>query len=469
MAESGGRSDQHGWPPAFDTRPAERRFDGPRRLAAAFRRRSEVQREHQRHRDASAVNPSRDPAAGCTKGNQKCRKIDPKKLRRITWRAGQRSTRGRAAGVKSKRTRAACEYQRGQESWARKWGWSPEHIKFYVDAGLSGTAAAHRPQFLSMLDDVKAKRLRAIFAANQSRLARNAVEWITFLELCRINHVLLVLDGRIIQLKDDGDAFSSSVVALVDEFENRKRRAVFERGRLGKIAAGKAVSSPPTGYVARKDGGWDLDPDTEVQLGIAEVFRVFLEERSSSRTIRRLLAAGRRIPRRMPGREVRWRSPTVRSVLVIVRNPAYTGHYVFRRRVVDEARGRDRRGHARIRIARPQEMMEIRDHHPPYISQQNANEIFAILRMNAPTKNRRNLGPGASLLQGIIGCEKHSGRAMSVDYKGDRPDGETGAHYYHCHGLYEVGGPQCWAVPGKQGLRAASTASGGKEKGLREL
>src|SRR5262245_22466140 len=100
----------------------------------------------------------------------------------------------------------SMEYQRGQERWSRKWGWDPERIKCYVDAGLSGTAAAHRPQFLSMLEDVKAKRLRAIFAADQSRLARNAVEWITFLELCRINHVLLVLDGRIIQLKDDGDA-----------------------------------------------------------------------------------------------------------------------------------------------------------------------------------------------------------------------------------------------------------------------
>ena len=106
--------------------------------------------------------------------------------------------------------------------------------------------------------------------ADQSRLARNSIEWVTFLETCRVNTVLLCIDGRIIRLGDDGDEFSSRIVALVDGFENKKRRATFLRGILGKIESGKAVTAPPTGYVSRGDGGWDLDPDTDVQTGIAE-------------------------------------------------------------------------------------------------------------------------------------------------------------------------------------------------------
>ena len=341
----------------------------------------------------------------------------------------------------------SMEYQRRQERWPLAWGWQPDRIKTYIDPGLSGTAAAHRPEFLKLVDDVKAKRLRAIFAADQSRLARNAVEWIEFLTLCRIHAVILAIDGRIIHTGHDGDAFSSSILALVDEFENRKRNTVFERGRLGKIAAGRAITTPPTGYIARKDGGWDLDPDKEIQLAIAEVFRVFLEQRSSARTVRSLLAADRRIPRRKPGREVYWSRPTVGMVLSIVRNPVYGGQYLYRRRTADEARGRDRRGHTRIRVTTPDEQIEIPDHHAPYISSQQAEEIRAILKANAPNKHRRNLGPGAALLQGIVGCGKHVGRAMGVDY---RCSGRSGPHYYHCHGDYDLGGSQCWVVPGRQ-------------------
>ena len=341
-------------------------------------------------------------------------------------------------------------FQQGQGRWAVAWGWGPEQIQSYVDAGLSGTAAAHRPQFLRMLEDIRGGRLRIVFASDQSRLARNAVEWINFLTLCRIHRVLLVLNGRVVEVRDDSDAFGTSIVALVDEFENRKRCAAFEKGKLGKIAGGKAVSAPPTGYVARKDGSWELDPDLEVQAGVLEVFRVFLEERSAARTVRKLVASGRRLPRRRTGREVQWRPPTVRAVLGFVSKVAYGGHYIFRQRVVDETRGRNRRGHFRVRRATPDEQIRIPNHHPAYISAAEADEIAAILAANRPSKERRQLGPGASLLQGIIRCAMHHDRAMSVDYRGPRSDGRERAHHYHCHGDYEAGGRQCWAPAGRQ-------------------
>ena len=139
--------------------------------------------------------------------------------------------------------KGSLKYQRGQAQWARRWGWPDAAIKPYEDAGLSGVAADHRPAFMAMIADIKAKRLRAVFAADQSRLARNSIEWFTFLEVCRTSMVLLCLDGRIIRLGDDGDEFSSRVVAFVDEFDNKKRRATFLRGILGKIESGKAYGA----------------------------------------------------------------------------------------------------------------------------------------------------------------------------------------------------------------------------------
>jgi hypothetical protein len=146
------------------------------------------------------------------------------------------------------------------------------------------------------------------------------------------------------------------------------------------------------------------------------------------------------------------------AVLTIVGNPVYSGMYVFRRRVVDLSRGRDRRGHHRVRVAKPDEQMPVPNHHSGYITPEQQAEVREILRKNAPSKNRRNLGPGSALLQGLIKCGRHGDRSMSVDYKERLRDGRNGAHYFHCLGLYEVGGAQCGAIPGRALDRAVAQA-----------
>ena len=50
---------------------------------------------------------------------------------------------------------------------------------------------------------------------------------------------------------------------------------------------------------------------------------------------------------------------------------------------------------------------------------------------------------------------------MAVDYRGCQQSGREGQHY-HCHGDYEIGGAQCWVVPGKQVDRAVAQALFGK-------
>lgn len=349
-------------------------------------------------------------------------------------------------------------FQHNQARWAKDWGWAEQDIKEYDDPGLSGSAIEHRPSYLRMVADIRAKKLRAVFAGDQSRFIRKTPIWIQFLDLCRMNNVLVVLGGRILRLGDDGDEFASCVIALIDEQDNRRRRATFQRGIMGKVQSGRAVTGPPTGFVSRKDGGWDLDPDNNVQLAISEVFRIFQLERSCPRTVRRLVAEGKRIPRRRPGKHIVWASPSIGAVASILKNPAYMGAYVFRQRVCDESRGRNRRGHFRVRKARPDERIEIPGHHAAYIAPDAWAEIQAILHRNAPTPSKRNLGPGRALLQGAIGCGRHRERAMTVDYKEASANGTPGAFFYHCLGDFEVGGPQCGVVSGYR-LDAAVAAA----------
>jgi len=42
-------------------------------------------------------------------------------------------------------------------------------------------------------------------------------------------------------------------------------------------------------------------------------------------------------------------------------------------------------------------------HHPALVSQEDFDEIQRILEINAPSKERRNMGSGSALLEGKIG------------------------------------------------------------------
>ena len=350
----------------------------------------------------------------------------------------------------------SLDYQRGQTRWPTAWGWPPDAVRQYEDLGLSGSGTEHRPRFLELVRDILQGRVKALFASDQSRLARDAVEWIQFLRVCKAKECLIVLDGHIVNQGESGDAFASQIMALVDEQDSEKRLAHFRRGTIAKVEAGKAVTRPPTGYVAIPGGKWELHPDPAVRHAISEVFRIFLEERSSSRTVRRLRVEGCQIPRQFPGKPVRWIDANHGAVLTILTNPVYRGDYVFRRRIVDRGRGKNSWGRHRVRVARAEEQMIVPDHHAAYVSRETWEEIAGILARNAPSKVRRNLGPGSALVQGVIRCSKHD-RSMGVDYRWPRRDGTTG-HYYHCMGLYEVGGPQCGVISGGAVDRAVAEA-----------
>lgn len=351
-----------------------------------------------------------------------------------------------------KENRGSLEYQRNQTRYPRAWGFAEDKIKTYEDSGLTGSASEHRPAFQEVITGMKAERITAVFASDQSRLGRNAVEWFEFLNLCRIHEVVPVIDGRIIKLGDGGDGFSSRVMALVDEYDLEKRRGHILRGIAGRLGDRKAVSNPPTGYVSLKNekkGEWAFDPNPTVQAAIAAVFRLFPEERSCARTVRRLIAEGMKIPASKPGVALYWVEPNTSAVARILNNPAYCGDYVYRRRVGDAKRGKNRYGQLRVRVAAPEEMVTIPGHHPAYVSRETWEDGQRILALNAPSKERRNLGPGSALLQGVLTCGRHSNRSMSVDYKECLRDGRNGAHYYHCLGTYEQGGKQCGALPGR--------------------
>jgi DNA invertase Pin-like site-specific DNA recombinase len=345
-------------------------------------------------------------------------------------------------------------HQRHQVRYPLDWGWAPDRTDvFDADLGLSGTGAAHRPDYLRMLAAIERDDVGIVILSDITRGGRDALEWYHLLHLCRIHDVLLVVDGKVHDPKDNSDLLLARIIATVGEHENLMRMESMQRGRLAKAAAGHSVSRAPCGYMRLRDGSWIMDSDPNVRASVRTVFDVFLQERSCRRAVVELKRRGVKLPRRDARLQVRWIDPHVTAVASLVGNPSYCGDYHFRRRIVDLRKGKGPKGTTRLRRALPEEVTVFRNHHPAYVTAEEWAAIREILRLNAPTKWRRNPGPGEAILQGIVRCGLHRNWSMSAVYQSGR-NGRSRRHGYLCVGDTMFGGPPCGSVHGK-GLEPA--------------
>ncbi len=312
----------------------------------------------------------------------------------------------------------STDYQRGQVRFAKALGWPDELIEVVEDdLGLGGTSAAHRHGYLRIKERIERREIGAVLISDFTRLGRDSEEWSAFLRLCRIYDVLIIIDGKVHNPGDNSELLIAKILATIGEYDNLMRREHLQRGRLTKARQGHTVTHPPCGYVRHTDGTWPKHPSPEVQGAVYAPFRIFLEVGSCPKTVQAMRARGIKLPvHNDRGHILRWVDAQLGSVYRMLRNPAYVGTYAFRRRIADPIRGRDRRGRLRMRPAKPEEQILIEEHHEPYVTAEEWQRVQHLMRLNAPSPERRNLGPGSALLQGNIRCALHRNRAMRAMY-----------------------------------------------------
>lgn len=351
----------------------------------------------------------------------------------------------------------STDYQRDQVRYPRAWGWPDDLIEVIDgDLGLSGAAPGHRPAYNNLVSEIAADLIGALFLADLTRGGRDAEEWYRLLRLCQTHDTLIVVSGQVYDANNSADLLMTRLLATLAEHDNLTRRETMQRGRLTKASQGQPVSPPPAGFERHADKRWHKDHDPNVRAAITAVVRAILAERSCKKAVVALKRAGVKLPRRRRG-QLWWAEPTVTKVCRLVKHPALAGIYPFRQRLSDPRLGRDSRGRLRLRPAEPHERIEIPDNHDAYITPAEREEILTIIRLNAPSETRRNLGPGTALVQGFIRCAIHRLRAMTAVYKAARRDGGR-SHAYYCLGDYFEGGAQCGHIPGRLVDEAVTSA-----------
>lgn len=326
---------------------------------------------------------------------------------------------------------------------ANELGWSDDNIEVIdSDLGITAATAQQRPGFKELLAQVTLGFVGIILSYDVTRLSRNCSDWYPLLDLCGYKNCLIAdRDG----VYDPGSANGRLLLGLkgqISEVELHTIRSRLNAGILSKAERGELALTLPVGLVRDELGVVHKDPNREVIDRINLVFEMFGQRKSASKVLQMFNSEGLLLPRRNRFGDIVWRKPSVAAILSILKNPAYTGAFVYgRTRTLKSGLGSNQPQQKHLPMA--EWKIRVNDVYPAYISWQTYERNQAQLMDNYAEYDRNKTRgiprPGAALLHGLVYCGE-CGHKMVVQYKG--------ATRYICNYLrqqYRV--PVCQYIP----------------------
>jgi len=295
----------------------------------------------------------------------------------------------------------STEFQRSLALVARSYGWPDALIETIdEDLGKSGSSTEGRPGWQRLQIMIAGKQVGAVFVANITRLSRQLIDYELFRIIAAANNTLIITDGRVVDPTDSNDIIFSQITAMVGAFENRQRTKIMSTARMTKAKNGAVVSALPVGWIKTPGGDYDYDPETTD--AIRAIIDTFWRVRSIRQTVKTLARDGINIPSRR-GKRLNISKPTLGGVKRLLINPAYAGTYVFGK-TQSQPGGPVLASGQSARIKVPEELwVKTFNHHPAYMTEQQQEEIRAILRKNR-FERRDRAGRGPALTQGLLRC-----------------------------------------------------------------
>lgn len=373
-------------------------------------------------------------------------KIGPEHLaRRAIVYLRQSSQRQVAHNTESQRLQYALADR------ARDLGWREVEV---IDADLgcsAGVGAATRVGFDRLVGAVALGEVGIVLSREVSRLSRTDRDWCHLLEVCQLFDTLIGDEEQIYALSDLDDQLVLGIKGTLSVVELKILRMRMQRGSEEKAARGELERLLPPGYVRDATGEVVKDPDERIREAIALVFRKLRETGSVRQTFKWFHDHGIELPVNKPrhGRmRIVWQLPTHAFIGAVLKNPFYSGAYVYGRRktVTEVVEGKlVKRCSGNLR---PEECrVFLPDHHDGYVSWETYEENQRMIRSNSvlpePDDTVTSVRSGQGLLVGLLRCGR-CGRKFHVHYWGRAG---TAARYL-CKGDYEAGGSYCLAFGG---------------------
>lgn len=308
-------------------------------------------------------------------------------------------------------------------------GWETSNIKVLdADLGLSGANATGREDFKTLVADVSMNKVGAVFALEASRLSRSNADWYRLLELCSLTDTLLIDEDGCYDPADFNDQLLLGLKGTMSQAELHFIRARLQGGKLNKAKRGELRFPLPVGYTYNDQKNTVVDPDQEVQGAIRLLFEKFRDTGSAYAVVHYFATNNITFPKRAYGGvwagKLVWGRLSHERVLGVLKNPGYTGAYVYGRYKSQKNLSEDGSIQQRIKLL-PQDSWQvlIKDHHEAYISWEEHLKNQKIIESNRTHGDHRLTATaarkGSALLQGLLLCSD-CGRKITVRYTGSQ-------------------------------------------------
>jgi len=312
-------------------------------------------------------------------------------------------------------------------------GWPPDRIVVIdSDLGRSG-ADSDREGFARLVAAVGLGEVGVVLGLEVSRLARSSTDWHRLLEICALTDTLICDEDGLYDPGHFNDRLLLGLKGTMSEAELHVLRARLLGGQRAKASRGELEMRMPVGLVTDPVGRVVLDPDAAVVAAVRTFFLTFQRTGSATATVRAFREQGLLFPRRLAtgphAGEVAWGPLIHHHALRLLKNPRYTGAFVYgRTRAKRTATGTA----SRIGLPREEWHTLLLDRHPGYITWDEYEANLRRLHENAQANGaERRAGPpreGPALLQGLVVCGRCGGR-MGVRYYSAHA---TLVPEYHC-------------------------------------
>jgi len=329
---------------------------------------------------------------------------------------------------------------------AAELGWGREKIVIVdQDQGRSGASVEGRDGFKRMLSEIALGNVGAVISLEASRLARDSSAWHQLLKFCDITNTLIIDERGAYDPQDPDDRLVLGLKGTLSEAENSLIRARLMEAKRRKAEDGSLVLPLPVGFNRDAEGRVVLEPDEAVQNILRVFFAAFDRLPSVKMVVREFNEKGLLFPTQPFGqariRVLKWVPLRYNRALNILRNPVYTGAYVYGRtrrcKHIDPERGVET-----VRRVKYVDVDEwdvfIPNHHESYITWEKYRDNLKRIQDNRNRRNNANRGAprsGAALLQGLLLCGI-CGRRIQVGYA----KGRRNPSYFCCSKSVEYGG-----------------------------
>ncbi|MEI7837758.1 MAG: recombinase family protein, partial [Planctomycetota bacterium] len=215
-------------------------------------------------------------------------------------------------------------------------GWPVERvIVIDGDQGQSGSSAVDREGFQKLVAEVGMGHAGIVLGLEVSRLARNSTDWHRLLEICALTDTLICDEDGLYDPSHFNDRLLLGLKGTMSEAELHVLRARLQGGIRSKARRGELRMPQPVGLVYDGQGRVVLDPDCQVQQAMRTLFQTYDRVGTALGVVKYFDKNGLTFPRRPRGGAnnglLVWGPLSHSRVLEILRNPRYTGAFVYGR------------------------------------------------------------------------------------------------------------------------------------------